>query len=366
MEVVAALTGAGVLALVVSTIITPVVIRISHKRRWFDMPNERKIHTSPVPRLGGIGMFLAFVIAALAVPLLMPVIAPGHRAVQYGTNLVPVFCAFALIHGLGLLDDFHNLNALLKFILQIAAAALVTLGGFTISVVNIPSVGTVALGILSWPLTIFWIIAISNAVNFVDGIDGLAGGISGIAALALGVVGFIQGSATPALMAFALLGAILGFMLFNYPPARIFMGDSGALFLGFTLAVIPLLKVPGPTSLGDLLAPATVMAVPILDVVAAIVRRVREKRPIYSPDKEHIHHKLLALGLKDTTILPIIYAFCLYMAAASVLSAFIPRVQALIVFAAAWATGIVAYGILNGLTLKRKVLREASLRGQRP
>jgi UDP-GlcNAc:undecaprenyl-phosphate GlcNAc-1-phosphate transferase len=362
MGMVIALTGAGVLALVISTIVTPLVIRISHRRQWFDMPNERKIHTAPVPRLGGIGMFVAFLFSALAVPILLPYLGPGPWPVIYQANIIPVFFAFTLVHGLGLLDDFHNLNALLKFILQIIAAALVTLGGFTISEVNLPSVGTVSFGIFAWPLTIFWIIAISNAVNLVDGLDGLAGGISGIAALAIGICAYIQGNATPSLTAFALLGAILGFMLFNYPPARIFMGDSGALFLGFTLAVIPLLKSSGTTTLGELLVPATVLAVPILDVVAAIVRRVREKRPIYSPDKDHIHHKLLGLGLKDTTILPIIYAFCVYVSAASVASIFLPRVQKLVLFCFVWATSILAYAVLTHLTQKRKLLRETRLR----
>ncbi|HUI70899.1 MAG TPA: MraY family glycosyltransferase [Spirochaetia bacterium] len=361
---VVALAGVGVLALVISTVVTPIVIRISHRQQWFDMPNERKIHTSPVPRLGGIGMFVAFVLSALAVPAFLPLVAPGPWPVRYGLNFIPVFLAFGLIHALGLLDDFHNLNALLKFGLQIAAAALVTVGGFTVSVVTIPSVGAVSLGIFAYPVTVFWIIAISNAVNLVDGLDGLAGGISGIAALALGISAYILWSATPALVAFALLGAILGFMLFNYPPARIFMGDSGALFLGFTLAVIPLLKDSGPASLRDLLAPATVLAVPILDVVAAIVRRVREKRPIYSPDKEHIHHKLLNLGLKDTTILPIIYAFCTYVAVASVASIFLSRVQSLILFGFVWATSILAFAILTRLTEKRKLMREARLRGR--
>ncbi|HVP18450.1 MAG TPA: MraY family glycosyltransferase [Spirochaetia bacterium] len=356
------LTAAGLLALVVSTVLTPVVIRISRRQRWFDMPNERKIHTSPVPRLGGIGMFVAFLTSALAVPLLLPVVAPGPWPVHYGLNFVPVFFGFALIHVLGLLDDFHDLHAIWKFIMQIAAAALVIVGCFAVSVVNIPSVGPVPLGFLSWPVTILWIIAISNAVNFVDGLDGLAGGISAIAALALGASAYLMGTPTPALMAFALLGAILGFLLFNYPPARLFMGDSGALFLGFTLAVIPLLRTPGSTSLGDLLAPATVLAVPILDVVAAIARRVREKRPIYSPDKQHIHHKLLALGLKDTTILVVIYSFCAYVALASVASIFLPRTRALILFGCVWATSILAYGILTGLAQKRKVLEEGSLR----
>ena len=359
-----ALTGAGVLALVISTVVTPLVIRISHRRQWFDMPNERKIHTAPVPRLGGIAMFVAFFLSAVSVPLLLPLFGPGPWPTIYRLNIIPVFFAFALIHSLGLLDDFHNLNALLKFILQIIAAALVTVGGFTISKVYLPSVGVVSLGIFAWPLTIFWIITISNAVNLVDGLDGLAGGISGISALALGICAYLQWNATPALMAFALLGAILGFMLFNYPPARIFMGDSGALFIGFTLAVIPLLKGPGSTTLGNLLVPATVLAVPILDVVAAIVRRIREKRPIYSPDKEHIHHKLLALGLRDTTILPIVYVFCIFVSGASVVSVFLPRVQALILFGFVWATSILSYAILTSLTQKRKLLRETRLRGR--
>lgn len=303
-------------------------------------------------------------LSALAVPLLLPVIAPGTWPVQYGLRFLPVFLAFGLIHSLGLLDDFRNLHALLKFSLQAVAAILVVIGGFTISEVNIPSVGLVSLGVAAWPLTVIWIIAISNAVNFVDGIDGLAGGIAGIAALAMGVSAFLLGSGTPAVMAFALLGAVLGFLLFNYPPARIFMGDSGSLLLGFTLAVIPLLRTSTPTSLGDLLGPATVLAVPILDMVTAIVRRAREGRAIYSPDKEHIHHKLLALGLKDTTILAIIYGLCAYLAVAAIASIFLSRTHALILFAGVWMTSVLGYVILNGLNQKRKTLRAPSLQGR--
>ncbi len=360
-----AMTGAGILALLISTIVTPVVIRISHKHRWFDMPNERKIHTNPIPRLGGVGIFLAFVFSALAVPLLLPVIAPGTWPVGYSLRFIPVFVAFALIHFLGLLDDFRNLHAILKFSLQLVAGVLVTVGGFTISHVVIPSVGTFSLGIFSWPLTVVWIIGISNAVNLVDGIDGLAGGIAAIAALAMGASAFLMGNATPAVMAFALLGAILGFLLFNYPPARIFMGDSGSLLLGFTLAVIPLLNTTTATTLGDLLGPATVLVVPILDMVSAIVRRVREKRAIYSPDKEHIHHKLLALGMKDTSILAIIYALCAYCAVATVASIFLARTHALILFAVVWATSILGYAILSGITQKRKALQAPSLHQSR-
>jgi UDP-GlcNAc:undecaprenyl-phosphate GlcNAc-1-phosphate transferase len=276
--------------------------------------------------------------------------------VGYSLRYVPVFIAFCLIHMLGLVDDFHNLRALLKFSLQIAAAILVTVGGFTISVIRIPGLPELSLGIFAYPITALWIVTISNAINLVDGIDGLAGGIAGFSALAFGIMCLLQGHVMPALFAFSLLGAVLGFLAFNLPPARIFMGDSGSLLLGFVLAVIPLMVGAGSTSIVDMLAPATVLLVPILDTIAAIARRVRAKRPIYSPDRDHIHHKLLALGLKETSILLILYAWCAYAGTAAVVSLFMRRGQAVMLLAAVWATAALAYAVLHSMNQKRKSL----------
>ena len=354
METASALAAAGALALIISIVMMPLVILVAHRRRWFDIPNERKIHTDPIPRLGGIGLFAGLVVSSVAVPLVLPLVFPDSWQLTYSLRYLPVFIAFCLIFVLGLVDDFHNLRALLKFSLQIAAAVLVTVGGFTISVIRIPGLPEISLGIFAYPITALWIVTISNAINLVDGIDGLAGGIAGVSALALGIMCLLQGQVMPALIAFSLLGAVLGFLAFNLPPARIFMGDSGSLLLGFVLAVIPLMVAPGATSIVDLLPPATVLFVPILDTIAAIARRVRAKRPIYSPDREHIHHKLLALGLKETAILLILYAWCIYFGAIASVSLFLHRGQAAVLLLFAWVTGLLAYSILHTMNQRRK------------
>ena len=357
MEIAIVLAAAGVLAFLVSTAMTPAVIFVSHKRQWYDMPNERKIHTSPLPRLGGVALFSGLLVSSLAVPLLLPLLFPAAWAISFSLRYIPVFVAFAIVHIMGLADDFHNLHALLKFMLLILAAALITVSGFTISRIRIPGLPVLSLGIFSYPITILWIVAISNAINLVDGVDGLAGGITGISALSMGVISLLQGQPVPALFAFCLLGAVLGFLAFNLPPARIFMGDSGSLLLGFVLAVIPLMVTPGTTSIGDLFAPATIMLIPILDTISAIVRRVREKRAIYSPDKEHIHHKLLALGFGQTPILLITYGSCVYFGAASVISVFLRRGPAVVLLAFVWVTGLLAFGVLNSISAKRKAVK---------
>jgi UDP-GlcNAc:undecaprenyl-phosphate GlcNAc-1-phosphate transferase len=256
---------------------------------------------------------------------------------------------------MGLVDDFHNLRARLKFIVQLAAATLVTVGGFTISTVRIPGLGTYSLGLFSYPITVLWIVAISNAINLVDGVDGLAGGISAFAALSLGLVSLVQGHPIPALFAFALLGAVIGFLAFNFPPARIFMGDSGSLLLGCVLASLPLLATPGETSISDLFAPATVLLIPILDTVSAVVRRVKGRRAILSPDKEHIHHKLLALGWKETSILAIVYGFCLCFGVAAFGSMFLARGAALALLGSVWVAALIAFAVLNSATRRSKL-----------
>jgi UDP-GlcNAc:undecaprenyl-phosphate/decaprenyl-phosphate GlcNAc-1-phosphate transferase len=356
METASALAAAGALALIVSIVMMPLVILVAHRRRWFDIPNERKIHTDPLPRLGGIGLFLGLLISSVAVPLVLPALFPDSWPVGYSLRYVPVFVAFCLIFVLGLVDDFHNLRAELKFSLQIAAAVLVALGGFTISVIRIPGLPELSLGIFGYPITALWIVTISNAINLVDGVDGLAGGITGISALSLGVMCLLQGQVMPALLAFSLLGAVLGFLAFNFPPARIFMGDSGSLLLGFVLAVIPLMDTASSTSIVDMLAPATVLLVPIIDTISAIARRVRARRPIYKPDRDHVHHKLLALGLKETSILLLLYGWCVYAGIAAVVSLFLGRGQAAVLLAAVWTTAIIAYAVLHSMNQKRKSL----------
>jgi UDP-GlcNAc:undecaprenyl-phosphate GlcNAc-1-phosphate transferase len=345
--------AAGAFALLLSVCLTPLIISVSRRREWFDMPNARKIHTDPIPRLGGIGIFFGLIGGSLAIPLLFPLLIPSLDVPRYGLGYVFVFIAFALIHGMGLVDDFHNLKAGLKFMLQLLAAALVTVGGFTISRIAIPGVGLVSFGIFAYPLTMLWIVAISNAINLVDGIDGLAGGIAAWTALSMALMAILSGHGVSALVALALLGAVMGFLAFNFPPARIFMGDSGSLLIGFVLAVIPLLGLPGMTTIEDLAAPATLLMIPILDTILAIVRRLRQKRAIHSPDKEHIHHRLLAIGLKDTSILLLVYSACVVLGAAAIGSLFMSRLSGLLLLLCLWAAAVVAIGVLDRLRRRK-------------
>lgn len=347
MESAIALVAAGALGLLLSVGITPVVLTVSHRRSWYDIPNERKIHTNPIPRLGGIGIFWGFMVSSVAVPFLLPLLIGPLPALDYNLRfLYPVF-GFCVIHGMGLIDDFHNLKASLKFGLQLVAAVLVTAGGFTISRVFLPGIGSISLGIFAYPLTVLWIVALSNAINLVDGVDGLAGGIAALSALSLALMSIVSGHLLPALVSLALLGSVVGFLAYNLPPARIFMGDSGALLIGFVLAVIPLLETPGRSSIEDMVAPATLLAIPILDTILAIIRRLRERRAIHSADKEHIHHHLLSLGLKEPVLLGIVYSACVLFGAAAVGSLFLRRVAGLAVLAAVWILAVAAVLVLG-------------------
>ena len=353
MQIVVALGAALALACGVCAAVIPLIISLSHKKKWFDLPNARKIHTDLIPRLGGVGIFLGFLAGSLVVPLIIPLVYPS-LSLGYSTRYVFLFLAFVVINGMGLIDDFHNLHALLKLILQIVAATLVTIGGFTISRVSVPGLGTLSFGVLSYPITILWLVAISNAFNLVDGVDGLAGGISIIAALSIGLLCFMGNGGISALLAFSLLGSALGFLLFNFPPARIFMGDSGSLVIGFILAALPLTLAPGETDVRAMIAPATVLLLPILDTLSAIVRRVRGRRPIHSPDREHIHHKLLDAGLSRNQLLMIMYSACALCGIAAIVSYRMAPWPALFLLAGVWAAAICGYAILTSITLRKK------------
>jgi UDP-GlcNAc:undecaprenyl-phosphate/decaprenyl-phosphate GlcNAc-1-phosphate transferase len=346
MQIVVALGVALALACGVCAAAIPLIISLSHKREWYDMPNARKIHTGPIPRLGGVGIFLGFMAGSLVVPLLFTRLYPSLDLALSGRHAF-LFLAFAVICSLGLVDDFHNLRALLKLILQIVAAALVTVGGFTISRFSFPGLGTVSLGVFSYPLTVLWLVAISNALNLVDGVDGLAGGIAVIAALSLGLLCLVDGGGVPAVMSFSLVGAALGFLLFNFPPARIFMGDSGSLAIGFILATLPLMIAPGRTEIRDMTAPATVLLLPILDTASAIVRRLRGRRPVYSPDKDHIHHKLLAVGLSKNQLLVIVYSACALFGIAAIVSRRLAAWPALFLLVGIWLAAVGGYAALT-------------------
>jgi UDP-GlcNAc:undecaprenyl-phosphate GlcNAc-1-phosphate transferase len=289
-------------ATLLSLIGTALVRFVAVRRGWFDDPNDvRKIHSGNIPRLGGVGIFWSFALTLGGAAL---VLRSGDFA--NASFAVPLLAALALCHFTGLYDDFRNMRARWKLALQIVAAVFLMAGGFHFRSLALPDT-LVSLGLLSYPISLLWIVGVSNAVNMIDGMDGLAGGITAIAAFSFGVVYVAVGNTAAALASFALAGAILGFLMHNYPPATIFMGDSGSLFLGIALAALPMLHRGSATQVAGLLPGITLLLIPIFDVFVSMLRRAKRGASVMSPDKEHLHHKLMLLGLNQRTTLIVIY-----------------------------------------------------------
>lgn len=332
-------------AFLVNALVTPVILAVAHRFNWYDDTDHRKIHSEDTPRLGGVGIFVAFlIVAGFAFFAIVP---PARLSAWDPKSLGLLFTGLLMMHGLGVYDDFTNLRAPLKFLIQVVAASLVAVSGAVVQRIALPFVGTVLLPAwVAFPLTILWIVSISNALNLIDGADGLAGGVAMIAALFMGIIAFGQGSLVPAIMAFAMVGSIAGFLLFNFPPARIFMGDGGSLTLGFFLAVVPLLGITGnsaPPMTVPVLPVLTLLYVPIVDTLLAIIRRMRRGLPIHSPDREHIHHRLIDRGLHGRRLLAVIYSGMILLGFTAMASFALPDGPATL------ATGIVWAAALGGI-----------------
>jgi len=356
MGILTTLAVGGALALAVGAGAIPVIIRIANRNGWFDLPNGRKVHTSPLPRLGGAGMYTGLLVSILAASAIS-LLAGWGEASGFGRELLLVQAGFLVIFATGLVDDFRNLAAPLKFFLQVVAGGLVALGGFTIETLALPGFPAVHLGWVAWPVTVLWLVSLSNAMNLVDGVDGFAGAIAATAALALGASAFLQGRYGAALIAVCLLGVVVAFLLFNFPPARIFMGDSGSLLLGFVLATLPLLRgssnPDGATLFLDLAATVAVLALPVLDTLTAIARRLRAGLPIHQPDKLHLHHKLQALGLSDRTLFLIALATGILLGATALAAVLLGGWTGWVLLAAAAAVLCVLYVIVRYAAIPR-------------
>jgi len=302
------------LAFIISLIMMPLLISLSHRQKWLDDPNHRKIHSEPVPRLGGVGIFLSILLSGILAPILVSRFL-GEDLTLWSLlkpNILFI-AATILIFVVGVLDDFVELRSTYKLIGQIAAATLVCFGGALINTVSIPFIGMdINLAWFAWPVTIFWIIGITNAINLIDGIDGLSATISLIAFIVYSIVFMFTGHAVLSLLSFIIAGGLVGYLYFNFPPAKLFMGDSGSLLLGFILAILPL--IAEPASGNSLLLPITILSIPILDVFFSIARRTRKGIPFSHPDMEHMHHKLIAVGFSNRNILAIVSAVMMMLA----------------------------------------------------
>lgn len=279
-------------------------IKIAHKKSWFDPHDERKIHNGEVPRLGGIGFASAFILTSIVL-----VATSGNN--DFGRRLVPIFIAMPLIVTFGVVDDFKQLRPRYKLFVQILASCLVLSYGFRFDTISLPVIELeIKLGWIGYIITLVWIVGVTNALNLLDGVDGLAGGTSALIALTMGLIFHAEGNDIAFLLCLVLVAAIAGFLFFNLPlpKARIFMGDSGSQFLGFTLAVLPLLDNGKSGETLTLPFAAALLIIPIFDTFAAIWRRLRDGMRIDSPDRAHLHHKLMNLGLNARGVIGVVYS----------------------------------------------------------
>jgi UDP-GlcNAc:undecaprenyl-phosphate GlcNAc-1-phosphate transferase len=277
-------------------VVTPFVIKFAIKIGAIDKPNERKVHTRIMPRLGGLAIFIGVIVGYFVGGV-------------YNEQVTGITVGAILIIIIGMLDDLYELSAKVKFFGQLIVAVLVVASGLKVDILTIPFVGTFDVGVWSYLITIFWIVGITNAINLIDGLDGLSAGIS---AIGIATIAILAGMADKMLiftLSLIILGSIIGFLFYNFHPAKIFMGDTGALFLGYAISVLSLLGLYKSVTLFSFVVPVIILGVPIFDTTFAIIRRIVNKKPISAPDKSHLHHRLLALGFSHRDTVLLIYCF---------------------------------------------------------
>jgi UDP-GlcNAc:undecaprenyl-phosphate GlcNAc-1-phosphate transferase len=308
---------AFLLALCCTALLVPIVRRVALRVGAVSRPGGRNVNAKAIPRLGGIAIAVGFVIPLLTIFPAESAVASVLRSEW--TRVVGLAVGGLFITVVGVWDDTRRLRALHKLAAQVAAATLAYFAGFRLDAISVPWVGTFGMGVFGLPVTVVWVVGIVNAVNLIDGLDGLAAGIAFFAALTNFVVGYLGNEMfVPAIMS-TLLGALLGFLFFNFNPARIFMGDSGSYFLGFVLGTMSLAGTSQKTSTAvSLLVPVLALGVPIFDTLFAVLRRILERRPIFSSDRGHIHHRLLDMGLTHRRVVLILYAASLILTCAAI------------------------------------------------
>ncbi|KAB3539715.1 undecaprenyl/decaprenyl-phosphate alpha-N-acetylglucosaminyl 1-phosphate transferase [Alkaliphilus pronyensis] len=294
-------------ALMISYILTPYAKKLAYKIGAVDVPKDnRRVHTHPIPRMGGLAIFLAFAITAL---ITVP-IDKSFKGILIGATMITA---------IGIIDDVKQISAKYKLIVQLLAAAVVMYCGIKIEYIHVPILGEwLQFGKYSYIVTIIWIIGITNAVNLIDGLDGLAAGVSIIAAVTLGYIAFTHGRQEVAILLFILAGGSAGFLPYNFNPAKIFMGDTGALLIGFLLATISIEGVIKSATTIAVAIPVLALGVPVFDTAFAIVRRLINKRPIMEADKGHLHHRLIEYGLSQKQTVLVLYFISMVLGGSAV------------------------------------------------
>ncbi len=308
----------ALVAFAVTYALTPLVRRVARRVGAIDYPGGRRINTRPTPRLGGVAIYGGFVAAALtAMVVIRPIELVRDAGVVYmrlpialetGRAILGIMLGGTFLLACGIYDDIRGMHPALKFLAMVAAAAVLIPFGLATQFLTHPlTLKTVAVGPWGAVFTIVWIVVVVNIINFIDGVDGLAAGIAAIAAMTLLLTAIHKSDAVAISLAAALVGSAVGFLRHNFNPARIFMGDSGSMFLGYVLGGLSVMGLYKSYTAISLLVPILALGVPILDTAFAIIRRFRSGRPIYLPDRGHLHHRLLDRGLTQRQTVFLLY-----------------------------------------------------------
>lgn len=317
------------IALFLVLLLTPLVKTLAVRANALDRPEDRKVHQKAMPSLGGLAICLGFWLTVLLTQ-------------ELTQEIIGLLVGGLMICALGLWDDLKGVPPRVKLLAQVGAACTVVAWGIKVDFVTHPLAGVIYLGYLSYPLTILWIIGLTNAVNLIDGLDGLAAGVSAIAAFTLGVVTLLEGNQVEAALAFILAGSALGFLRYNFHPAQIFMGDTGSMFLGFNLSALAIIGLTKSATVVSLFMPIVILGIPIMDTFFAILRRFVQGKPIFSPDKEHLHHRLLEMGLTHRHTVMAIYLVSLILGLTAILMAMVTTAQGMLIMV------VVSLGIFVG------------------
>ena len=339
--VIGTIIAAFAVAAVLSYFFTPPVKNFAHKVGAIDVPKDaRRMHKKPIPRLGGLAIYGGFLCSILIFG-------------QLDETMLCVLLGAAIIVALGIFDDVLALGAKLKFVVQIVAAAIpVCIGNLQIGLFTnlnpLSDTPFVHLGILAVPVTIIWIVGITNAVNLIDGLDGLAVGVSSIAAITMLAVALLTGNMPIAITMAALAGACIGFMPYNLNPAKIFMGDTGSTFLGYMLATVSIMGLFKFYAVISFAVLFLILGLPIFDTANAIIRRVAAGRSPMSPDRGHVHHKLIDMGFNQKQAVAILYAISATLGLTAVVLTSSGEVKAIVLLLAVLAAILVGAGIIYG------------------
>lgn len=322
----------------VSDLSTGIVRRISTRVGLLDHPDDRKIHHESVPYMGGVAIFISFFLAvALGLHL-----DAGFRF-AFLRQFIGIFIATCVIFLLGIFDDLGGSNASIKFLWQSVAATIAYAYGFNVDRITNPFGGEILFDpVLSWALTVLWFAAVTNAVNLIDGLDGLAAGVCAMTATTLFLVGVSRDAIVPASLSIALAGALIGFLRHNFHPAKIFMGDAGALTVGFLLAAISTDSLTKASTFASLAVPFAALGLPILDTSLAILRRVTSGRPVFDADRGHLHHRLLAMGFSHRRTVLLLYCVTLYFCIVGYSFVWIQREKAFLLVILLFVSAVVA------------------------